>query len=298
MPSKPSRELFRRFGATMPTRRGFDSVIRNADHRQRLITARRAFTLIELLVVIAIIAVLASLLLPALSKAKQKAWMIKCLSNLHQIGIGLKMYVDDNHDTFPPARVNQLDPSAGFGQNVYGDALGGVDGTAPWDWIPRATNRLLHPYMPTAEVFHCPADRGVFERRPSVFATSGCSYRFNYLWQPNYSGIAEDAYNNLGLKKDSWPPDPARFISMHEFGAFVFVDPYSDFYEVTQWHEASKAGKGLWGDELKNAPGKFIAPILFVDGHSQRCDFTASIKKSPLHALEPTQDWIWYKPLK
>ncbi len=85
---------------------------------------RTLFTLIELLVVIAIIAVLASMLLPALSKARQKAMCIKCLSNFKEIVNGALQYTMDNEDYFFPYRETNLHPKVGVESFWYGSEAG------------------------------------------------------------------------------------------------------------------------------------------------------------------------------
>jgi hypothetical protein len=214
------------------------------------------------------------------------------------------MYVSDNRDIFPPSDSWQFTPAGPLYR--YDIALGGKDG--PIDvqaslQIQPAKDRLLVPYVSSQESFRCPADQGIttFNQSylPTAFDAIGCSYHFNAYVADNYTepGVAfrvEDPIFNLGGKKESWVPDLSRFIMVHEMACYPYYQ--GGVLNVVPWHGASNPGKAFDANTVKTAAVKFVAPTLFVDGHAWQCDFTASMKSDPQRALEPTKDWIWYKP--
>ena len=201
----------------------------------------KGFTLIELLVVIAIIAVLAALLLPALTKAKVKAEGITCLNNLRQLGIAWHMYMDDNVGVM-------VFNAPGTDTNTVRWVNGWLDwGTSPDNINPSLlTQGLLGPYTARAlGVYKCPADRIPADNGPRVRSVSMNTYLNRQDLATSYRKYSE-------LKR------PAMI--------WVFVDEHPD--SINDGCFSTLAAANTWND-LPASYHNGACGFAFADGHDE-----------------------------
>jgi prepilin-type N-terminal cleavage/methylation domain-containing protein/prepilin-type processing-associated H-X9-DG protein len=222
------------------------------------------FTLVELLVVIAIIAILASLLLPALGSAKSRGKTTICLNNHRQLILACMLYVDDNDDSFP---YNMGDDQT-RDLVAQGRYWNWVNNVMDWETTPDNTNNLLlttgglGPYTSgTASLYKCPSDFVVSD----VQQKAGWTARNRSISMNAMIGDAGE-FSSVGFNtnnpayrqffKSAQVPDPARI--------FVFIEEHPD--SIDDGYFLNNPQSLMWTD-LPASYHNRAANLAFADGH-------------------------------
>jgi prepilin-type N-terminal cleavage/methylation domain-containing protein/prepilin-type processing-associated H-X9-DG protein len=206
-----------------------------------------AFTLIELLVVIAIIAILAGMLLPALSKAKAKAQSIRCLSQLRQLQLCWQMYVDDNCGTMP---INRCSNSELYSTSTNGWIMGDAQTDQN---TTNLQNGVLFQYNQSTEIYRCPADRSKVLLHPKLPRSR--SYSID-SWLNGYD--SDGQFSKFVRESQLTDPGPA--------GTFAFADEHENSINDGLFG-VLRRGLDFWLDTPANRHSQ-AASFSYADGHA------------------------------
>lgn len=248
----------------------------------------RGFTLIELLVVIAIIAILAGMLLPALSRAKVKAQAAGCLGNLKQLQLCWQMYVDDNDDRLP----HNVAMNPGDMENRASwtsDPCSWLQGNA-WTDATHANIQagVLFPYNQSTAIYRCPSDKSTVRDKGQQLRTRSVSMSMYMNWQPDpeSSGYATCWHRGSQIQN----PGPSR--------AAVFIDEHEKSIQQSAFGINAPDSLTLFGSSLwtwVSFPATRhggAGALSFADGHAELWRW---IEANTLR-IAALNDWIVMKP--
>jgi prepilin-type N-terminal cleavage/methylation domain-containing protein len=222
---------------------------------------QKGFTLIELLVVIAIIAILAAMLLPVLSQAREKARQAVCISNIHQITIGTMLYSGD-FDGYPPCSYQGSPSLSWFGWNGYGSVslLSLKTSTYP------LADMMVEPAYVTPDVMKCPTRaRYVGKWVPTI----GCSFDTRYYKQKfqNPEGVGCALFSSYIIKPLRWE-DWVSHRTENPFKHPYRVGKIANRVLVMEWPFKNSPGYGPSGypDMLTHSNGISVS---YEDGSAE-----------------------------